>query len=279
MSKKFNARFDIVGASDLGSGIWEVIGEVIDSTLEGWSVTDVQIGDAFVDESPFFGTYNRWKIVTIEDVGTSAYPGATTNGIRVHSIWDDEGAEDLNGPAAGTAFIGRTSLNKKLIEIGSVSLQLISEPLQTKLQSINNRAFIDPVSLVGPTGPAGLDGPTGPAGPAGADGAVGPTGPAGLDGPTGPAGPAGADGAVGPTGPAGPAGSYVPYQEVFAGNGSTTEFTLTHTPNAAGFVLVFRNGLLVAQGPGLDQYTVTASALTFGTAPVVGQELICWYLV
>lgn len=144
MSKNFNARFDIVGATDLGSSIWEVTGDVIDSTLDGWFVGDVQAGDAIVDESGFFGTYNRWQVVSVEATGISAYVGATANSIRLHAVWDDVGDPDLNGPAGGTAYIARTSANKKLVWSGSVSQQLISEALQNRIHSINAFHSIDP---------------------------------------------------------------------------------------------------------------------------------------
>lgn len=144
MSKNFNARFDIDGSTDLGSGIWEVTGIVIDSTLDGYSVADVQIGDAFVDESGFYGTYNRWKVVDIVGIGSGAYQGATINSIKLHATWDDVGDEDTNGPAGGSAFIGRTSDNRKIIWSGSVASQLISEPLQNRIHSINAFHSIDP---------------------------------------------------------------------------------------------------------------------------------------
>lgn len=144
MSKNFNARFDINGSSEIGGGQWEVTGDVIDSTLDGFSVADVRAGDAFVDESGFFGTYNRWKVDSIVSIGSGAYPGANVNSIKLIASWDDVGDVDLNGPSAGTAYIARTSDNRKIIWSGSVAAQLISEPLQNRIHSINAFYSIDP---------------------------------------------------------------------------------------------------------------------------------------
>lgn len=144
MSKNFNARFDIDGSTDLGNGQWEVTGTVIDSSLDGWYVGDVAVGDAFVDESGFFGTYNRWKVDSITIYGSGSYPGATANSIKLIASWDDVGDMDVNGPAGGTAYIARTSANRRLIWSGSVAVQLISEPLQNRVNSINGFYSIDP---------------------------------------------------------------------------------------------------------------------------------------
>lgn len=68
------------------------------------------------------------------------------------------------------------------------------------------------------------------------------------------------------------------YQESLGtGNGSTTAFSLAHTPSSTSAVLVFRNGLLVTQGEGSDQYSVSGTTVTFNTAPAAGQTVNAWY--
>ena len=144
MSKIFNANFNIVGASELGGGIWEVTGDVTDNSLDGWSVTDVQIGDAFVDESLFFGTLNRWRVVEITAIGSGSYAGARSNSIKLNATWDDLGDQDSNGPAGGTAVIARTSPNRRIMWSSSIAVQLISDPLATRVAAINNFFNVDP---------------------------------------------------------------------------------------------------------------------------------------
>lgn len=144
MSKSFNANFNISGSAEITPGNWEVTGEVIDYSLDGWSVNDVAVGDAFVDESPFFGTNNRWKVSEILTIGPSSYPGATANSIRLMAVWDDIGDPDPNGPSGGISLIGRTSPNQKMLWSGSVGSQLIPETIQNKIHNINAFYNIDP---------------------------------------------------------------------------------------------------------------------------------------
>ena len=144
MSKQFNANFNISGVNDLGSGNWEIMGEVIDYSFDAWSVYDVQAGDCVVDESPFYGTYNRWKVTSIAAIGISSFGGATANSIRLVAIWDDVGDMDTNGPAGGIALIARPSENRRIVWNGSITQQGISEALQNRINSINNFVAIDP---------------------------------------------------------------------------------------------------------------------------------------
>ena len=68
---------------------------------------------------------------------------------------------------------------------------------------------------------------------------------------------------------------YIPYYDEFAGDGTATEFTLSHRPQE-GTVNVFVNG--VKQAEGID-YTVDylESKIVFSTAPDAGAEIKVWY--
>ena len=143
MSKKINANFTIFGAEEISVGLWEITGSVIDYTLDGWSVADINTQCCFVDESAFFGTYNRWKITQVIATGAGAFVGANATSIKLRCVWDDLGEPDFNGPAAGSAFLSETSPVMESMWIGSTSLQLISEGLQAKLSSINQFRAID----------------------------------------------------------------------------------------------------------------------------------------
>jgi hypothetical protein len=57
-------------------------------------------------------------------------------------------------------------------------------------------------------------------------------------------------------------------------NGSTTAFTLAHTP-LVGTEMVFKNGLLMASG-GAD-YSISGGTITMTTAPVSGDTLVVTY--
>jgi hypothetical protein len=144
MSKVFNANFNIIGSDDMGGGEWQVTGDVIDYTMDGWSNSDVQVGDAFVDESLFFGTLNRWRVIQIVTIGSSSYPGGNANSIKLRAVWDDLGDSDANGPAGGVAVISRTSPNRRMMWSSSISAQLISDPLATRVAAINNFFNVDP---------------------------------------------------------------------------------------------------------------------------------------
>lgn len=68
------------------------------------------------------------------------------------------------------------------------------------------------------------------------------------------------------------------YGEVPAGtiNGSNTTFTLANSP-IAGTVAVSLNGILQLVGSGND-YTISGSTVTFGTAPLAGDTLLVAYI-
>jgi hypothetical protein len=142
MSKQFNANLSIVGAEEISTGTWRVFALITDYSTDGWSVSDVQVGDSFVDESPLFGTYNRWRVTEITATGPTSYAGAVFNSINFICQWDDIGESDPFGPQ-GAGVISRTSGAMRNMWGGSVALQLISEPVAQKVQAINNFAFID----------------------------------------------------------------------------------------------------------------------------------------
>ena len=51
MSNVFTARFEILVSADLGSEIWQIEGKIYDDSLQGYSASDVLIGDIVFDES------------------------------------------------------------------------------------------------------------------------------------------------------------------------------------------------------------------------------------
>lgn len=145
MSKQFCARFEIFGAGEITPGEWEVIGDVVDSSPDAWTVFDVSVTDCFVDDNSFFGTNNRWKITEITTVGPTAYSGGNSNSIKIKAVWDDVGDMDINGPAAGMAFISRVSSNKSIMWEGySAYLGGVTDGVMAKVRTINAFNKIDP---------------------------------------------------------------------------------------------------------------------------------------
>ena len=58
-------------------------------------------------------------------------------------------------------------------------------------------------------------------------------------------------------------------------NGSTTAFTLAHTPSPAASLTCFENG--VAQRAGGADFTLATATMTYGVAPPTGTTLVCNY--
>jgi len=98
--------------------------------------------------------------------------------------------------------------------------------------------------------------------------------------------PSGYTGSVGATGPAGPAGGYtgsagsvgyvgsagagvVMTVDTFTGDGSTTTFALTATPESINRTIVNYNGVTVLR----STYTLSQANVTFSSAPAVGSQL------
>lgn len=73
-------------------------------------------------------------------------------------------------------------------------------------------------------------------------------------------------------------GAGTQFQESPSGtcNGSTTTFTLSHTPYAAASLEVFIDGLVQIQGSGKD-YTISGTTITLSTACASGQTLYARY--
>jgi len=135
MSNKFAAVYQIDSATDLGEGIYELTGSIIDNSLFGYNAESVEVGFVIIDESLWFGTTNRWRITEVVSASGSS--------LDCKVEWDDEGVVDPNGPAAGNAAICYVSPINKLAEIPTQYLTSITEVLQTKLQSIDYRRNID----------------------------------------------------------------------------------------------------------------------------------------
>lgn len=58
-------------------------------------------------------------------------------------------------------------------------------------------------------------------------------------------------------------------------NGSTTAFTLAHTPNPAASLTCFEDG--VEQRAGGADFTLSTATITYGVAPPTGSTLVCNY--
>jgi hypothetical protein len=58
-------------------------------------------------------------------------------------------------------------------------------------------------------------------------------------------------------------------------NSSNVTYTLAHTPNPAGSLQLYHNGLMNTAG-GAD-YTLSGSTITYGSAPSTGDSLVAFY--
>lgn len=135
MSNVFAAGYIITYVEDLGFGVWRVTGSIIDYSFMGYTAVDAQVNDIIVDDDTYNGSTDRWKITEIVD--------ATNQDLVCKVIWDDEGPEDLGGPASCTAAIARVSTIWSIAEAPTENFAQISEPLKTKFQNINQRHIID----------------------------------------------------------------------------------------------------------------------------------------
>lgn len=144
MSKVFSARFTIVGASPLPTpGDFDVYGDVVDQSLDGYSRSDVLSGDIFFDENMMTGLHSRYVVLSVVATGPSAYPGGNVNSVHLTSRYADVGDYDENGPAASEGAISRASA-KGLSEIPAWSVQGVSESLTTRARNIDMRYVVDP---------------------------------------------------------------------------------------------------------------------------------------
>lgn len=70
------------------------------------------------------------------------------------------------------------------------------------------------------------------------------------------------------------------YWEQFTGL-TTTAVTLTYsvatTQDDKALVLLYKNGLLLSQGAGAGNYTITGTAITLGTAAIAGDNFHTFY--
>lgn len=85
------------------------------------------------------------------------------------------------------------------------------------------------------------------------------------------------DGSAGPCGGGGPSGSFVDLEAPSgAVNGSNTTFLLSHAPDPAASLMLFRNGLLLRNG---TDYTLSGNTVTFfvGSMPQTGDLLLASY--
>jgi hypothetical protein len=73
---------------------------------------------------------------------------------------------------------------------------------------------------------------------------------------------------------AGSGGASAVEQQIFAGTGSQTDFTLTTAPATENNLLVFIDGVFQAQ----DSYSVSGTTLTFSTAPVSGRVITVYHV-
>ena len=136
MSHAFAARYNMTYIVDKGSGVWEITGKVYDDGFTGYAAGDAAVGDIVVDESPYFGTTNRWKITSIVS--------ASARDLVCQVVWDDVGTPYSAGPQPSDGAIGRATTSGDIMEIPTLVFAKISENLQTKLQNIDSRKNIGP---------------------------------------------------------------------------------------------------------------------------------------
>ena len=143
MSKVFSARFTILGSIPLANpGDFEVYGEVVDASFDGYLPSDVGPDDLFIDENIFSGAHNRYKVLSVIATGSGAFAGANYNSIHLNARWDDDGSYDPNGPV-GVGVIGKpTPLG--ISELPAWTLQNVSEAVIARARNIDMRYVIDP---------------------------------------------------------------------------------------------------------------------------------------
>ena len=172
MSVAFAARLSISVVDELGGGFWRITCNVYDDSFQGYTAGDVQIGDCVIDEDPWDGSTDRWKVTSI----------ITASGINLicEVTWDDVGEADPNGPSPSDGAISRVSEHNRIAEIPTISFAKVSENVQIKLMNINQRLKIDEISTI--SGYSGMSGYSGVSGYFGIDGASGYSGIEGLSG-------------------------------------------------------------------------------------------------
>ena len=193
MPNVFNARYEILVSTDLGSDIWQLEGRVYDDSLLGYSAIDVQVGDLVFDESIWFGTTGRWAITEIiSAIGVN---------LTCTVVWDDDGSPDINGPAACQGAICRPTPRYRLSEVPTQAFTKISENLQTRIRNIDSKYIIDNIQGGGSGyGSSGYSGRSGASGRSGYSGQYGYSGIIGLSGFSGESGISGYSGIIGLSG-------------------------------------------------------------------------------
>lgn len=106
--------------------------------------------------------------------------------------------------------------------------------------------------------------------------------PSSLPGPEGPGGPPGDQGPPGPPGENGEPGVTVAFHDEETPSGTinsvNTVFTLLASPNPAGSLLLFLNGIQMRSGASND-FVLSGNTITFNATqiPQTGDSLVCWY--
>jgi len=144
MSKAFSARFNILGAGATGQpDEFDVFGTVVDQSLDGFSVADVQVDDLIFDENILNGQHTRYKVTSIVATGSGAFGGAGPNSIHCIAVFDDDGSAPVSGPAASSGAICKSS-DLGIAEVPPFTIQGISEALQCRMRNIDMRKVVDP---------------------------------------------------------------------------------------------------------------------------------------
>lgn len=144
MSKAFQARFEVVGSGPTATpNEWDVFGNVVDSSLDGWSVADVAITNLIFDENILSGAHNRYKVTSVVVRGAGAYGGAGANSIHLTALWNDEGTPDPAGPAACQGVICASS-SAGLSEVPPFTIQGVGESIVCRMRNVDNRFVVNP---------------------------------------------------------------------------------------------------------------------------------------
>jgi len=168
----FQAKYRINTVSLVTTGVWQLSGEVLDSSPDGFIAADAEVGNLVFDESLEDGVVNRWRITEIVSAGTP-----TVETLVAKVVYDETGSPaGMGEPVTCDGAICDKTANYSLSQTPSVEWTNISESIQTAIRNIDNTK-VDIVQ--GPQGFTGVQGVQGPQGFTGVQGVQGPQGPAG----------------------------------------------------------------------------------------------------
>lgn len=195
----FQARFEVASVTFISANLWELAGDVYDTSGAGFQPDDALANDLVFDEdsSTFVGFVNCWKVTSIISRHT---PNYTSLVCRV--AYNEPGSPGGVGePLGGSCAICRATSTGSLdlSQAPSPGFTLISDTLSNSIRNYDARVTTE-AGVQGPQGLGGPQGISGPQGTSGTNGVQGPQGILGTDGVQGPQGTLGVDGIQGAQG-------------------------------------------------------------------------------